>query len=105
MTDFVLGGSVVACLAIALFFLRFWHETGDRLFAAFAAAFLVFGVNRLTLALTSEDADGRTYAYLVRFVAFMLVVWGIADKNVRRGGRAGANSDGGAPSGASQPGQ
>ena len=81
MTDFVLGGSAVACLAIALFFLRFWRETDDRLFAAFAAAFVVFGVNRLILSLTSEDADGRTYAYLLRFLAFMLVVWGILDKN------------------------
>ena len=85
MTDLVLGGSTLACLAIALFFLRFWRETGDRLFAAFAAAFLVFGVNRLILSLTSEDADGRTYAYLVRFLAFMLVVWGIVDKNRSRG--------------------
>ena len=84
MTDFVLGGSAVACLAIALFFARFFRETGDRLFAAFAGAFAVFGVNRLILALTSEDAEGRIYAYLLRFLAFMLVVWGIADKNRSR---------------------
>ena len=81
MTDFVLGGSALACFAIALFFLRFWRDTGDRLFAAFAGAFLVFGVNRLILTLTSEDADGRTYSYLLRFLAFMLVVWGIVGKN------------------------
>jgi hypothetical protein len=81
VTDFVLGGSTLACFAIALFFLRFWRDTGDRLFAAFAGAFFVFGVNRLILTLTSEDADGRTYSYLLRFLAFMLVVWGIVDKN------------------------
>lgn len=81
MTEFVLGGSAVACLAIALFFLRFWRDTADRLFAAFAGAFFVFGVNRLILALTSEDAEGRTYAYVLRFLAFVLVIWGIVDKN------------------------
>jgi hypothetical protein len=81
VTDFVLGASAVSCLAIALFFLRFWREAGDRLFAAFAGAVLVFGVNRVILSLTSEDADGRIYAYLLRFLAFMLVVWGIVDKN------------------------
>ena len=81
MTEFVLGGSAVACLAIALFFFRFWRESGDRLFAAFAGAFLVFGANRLILALTSEDGDGRIYSYTLRFLAFMLVVWAIADKN------------------------
>ena len=81
MTDFMLGGTAVACLAIALFFFRFWRQTADRLFATFAAAFLVFGVNRWILALTSEDADGRVYAYVLRFLAFMLVVWGIVEKN------------------------
>jgi uncharacterized membrane protein HdeD (DUF308 family) len=81
VTDFVLGGTAIACLAIALFFLRFYRDTTDRLFAAFAAAFLIFGVNRLILALVDEDADGRIYAYTLRLVAFLLVVWGIVDKN------------------------
>ena len=81
MTDFVLGGTTIACLAIALFFLRFYRETADRLFAAFAGAFFIFGVNRLILTLVDEDGDGRTYAYTLRFLAFVLVVWGIVDKN------------------------
>lgn len=81
MTAFVLGASASACLAIAVFFLRFWKDTGDRLFAAFAGAFFVFGVNRLILTLTDENEDGRVYAYVLRFLAFMLVVWGIVDKN------------------------
>ena len=81
MTDFVLGGTAIACLAIALFFLRFYRDSADRLFAAFAGAFLIFGVNRLLLTLIDEDGDGRIYAYTLRFLAFMLVVWGIVDKN------------------------
>lgn len=81
MTDFVLGGTATACLVIALFFLRFYRDTTDRLFAAFAGAFLIFGVNRLLLTIIDEDGDGRIYAYTLRFAAFMLVVWGIVDKN------------------------
>jgi hypothetical protein len=77
----VLGGTAIACLAIALFFFRFYRDTADRLFAAFAAAFFIFGVNRLILAAVDEDADGRIYAYALRLFAFMLVVWGIVDKN------------------------
>ena len=84
MTDFVLGGTAIASLAIALFFFRFYRDTTDRLFAAFAAAFFIFGANRLILALVDEDADGRIYAYTLRFLAFMLVVWGIVDKNRTR---------------------
>ena len=87
MTDFVLGGTTIACLAVALFFLRFYQDTADRLFAAFAGAFFIFAVNRLILTIVDEDGDGLIYAYTLRFLAFVLVVWGIVDKNrsVERG--------------------
>ena len=39
------GALVLACLACALFFLRFWTESRDRLFAFFALAFTVLGIN------------------------------------------------------------
>ena len=34
---------------VALFFLRFWRETRDRLFVIFAAAFALLGITRLAL--------------------------------------------------------
>jgi hypothetical protein len=80
---FISGATFVTCFAIALFFLRFWQHSGDRLFAMFALAFAVFGVNRLILVLLGDDDENTTYVYLVRLAAFVLILIAIADKNRR----------------------
>ena len=41
MNQLVSGAMVMAYLAAGLFFLRFWRQTHDRLFAMFAAAFWI----------------------------------------------------------------
>lgn len=40
-------------------------------------------MNRLILTAIDEDADGRVYAYALRFLAFMLVVWGTSIRTAR----------------------
>jgi hypothetical protein len=77
---FMLGAIVMACAAVGLFFLRFWRKTGDRLFAIFAIAFWLLGINWLALAFTSTD-EARTWLYLVRLLAFIVILYGIIDKN------------------------
>ena len=79
--DFLSGGSMVAALTIALFFLRYWLQTRDRLFLIFSAGFLVFGVSRLILAFLDEDDEGRIFVYGLRLIAFGLVLAAIIDKN------------------------
>jgi hypothetical protein len=81
MIDFVSGATMLASLAVALFFLRFWRETGDRLFGIFSLAFAVFAANRLLLTILDESSEGRTYVYLVRLGAFVLILLAIVDKN------------------------
>jgi membrane-associated PAP2 superfamily phosphatase len=81
MKDFIAGATAAGCLVIALFFLRYWRQTADRLFAAFALAFSLFGVNRLLLALLAEDNEARTYVYLVRLLAFLVIIGAIVEKN------------------------
>ena len=81
MSDFLAGGTAIGCLVIALFFLRFWRQTADRLFAAFAVAFGLFAVNRMLLALLAEDNEARTYVYIVRLLAFLMIIAAIVDKN------------------------
>lgn len=78
---FLAGASCVAAAAIGLFFLRFWRETGDRLFLFFAIAFAVFAVNRLLLTVVDDRSEGETYLYLARAAAFGLVAVAIVDKN------------------------
>lgn len=81
MTDFVSGATMLAALAVALFFLRFWHQTRDRLFAMFALAFGVFAASRLVLTLLGEESEARVWVYLLRLIAFVLLLAAIVDKN------------------------
>lgn len=81
MIDFLAGASGLATLLVALFFLRFYSDTGDRLFLLFAIAFGVFAVNRVILTVLDDDDEGRTIVYLVRAAAFALIALAILDKN------------------------
>jgi hypothetical protein len=74
------GANVLACLAIAAFFLRAWRRTHDRFFALFMLAFVTFAVNRFALALT-EERDEALGLYLVRLAAFVLIALAIVQKN------------------------
>jgi uncharacterized membrane protein HdeD (DUF308 family) len=80
--DLVVSGILVAGYAVAgLFFLRFWHETRDRLFGIFAGAFWLLGIQRLLLALMDTSPAGTVWLYAVRLLAFVLILVAIVDKN------------------------
>lgn len=81
---FVYGATAMACAVAALFFLRFWRDTQDRLFLLFATAFVVFAVNRVALATLTLAAEDVPYLYALRLVAFALIVVAIVDKNRSR---------------------
>ena len=70
----------MASAAVGAFFLRFWRRTRDRLFLIFALAFWLLGLNWLLLAFVQAD-ETRTWLYLLRLVAFCLIIYGIVDKN------------------------
>ena len=78
---FLWGASAVASWTAGLFFLRFWRETRDRFFALFAAAFWCLTLNWIGLALTEPPDEARTLWYLVRLIAFVLIIAAIIDKN------------------------
>lgn len=75
----LLGGYLVS----GLFFLKFWARSRDRLFAMFAAAFGILAVQRLALALTNEYAEDRPEIYMIRLLAFVIIIVAIVDKNRR----------------------
>ena len=84
MNDFLNGGTMIASLGVALYFLRYWLRTRDRFFLAFATAFAVFAVNRAVLLPLDEDSEARTYVYLLRALMFLLIAGAVVDKNLRR---------------------
>jgi peptidoglycan/LPS O-acetylase OafA/YrhL len=74
-------------LVAALFFARFWKKTGDRLFVAFAIAFVLLALNQ-ALAQWLGAADERVgYTYLLRVLGFVLILAAIVDKNLTGGRR------------------
>jgi len=83
MEAFIMGAIFMASLAVAVFFLRFWRATGDRLFAIFSAAFVLLAITRMGLALSTAHLEGHTYWYWVRLAAFLLILVAIVDKNRR----------------------
>ncbi len=84
MDLFMMGAMAMGSAVAALYFFRFWRETGDRLFAIFALSFLLLGITRLGLAWQQQATEGHTHWYWVRLAAFVLILIAIADKNRRK---------------------
>ena len=79
----LIGGMLAAgYLVAALFFLRYWRASRDRLFAIFAAAFAIMALQRVLLA-PSPSGEANTGLYVLRLVAFLLILYAIVDKNLR----------------------
>jgi hypothetical protein len=83
MNDFLQGGTFVASLAVALFFLRFWRQSRDPLFAVLSGAFFVFAANRLLLTVL-ESEDRRLWVYASRALVFGLIAAAVLGKNLDR---------------------
>ena len=87
MIEFLSGAVTFGFLVSALFFARFWRKTGDRLFVAFAIAFVLLALNQ-GLAQWLGAADERVgYTYLLRVLGFVLILAAIVDKNLFGGRR------------------
>jgi peptidoglycan/LPS O-acetylase OafA/YrhL len=84
MIEFLSGAITLGFLVAAAFFARFWRRTHDRLFIAFAVAFVLLALNQ-ALAFSLGDADERVgYTYLLRILGFLLILAAIVDKNLTR---------------------
>ena len=82
---FLLGAIAAGTLIAALFFLRFWRQTRDPLFLLFAIAFALEGTSRVLLATEPDPSEGRPLFYLIRLLAYAIILAGIIQKNVRAG--------------------
>lgn len=78
---FLLGIIVTGSATAAAFFYRFWRQTRDKLFLAFAIAFLVEAGNRMALLWLDSPHEGTPAIYLVRLVSYLLILAGIVHKN------------------------
>jgi len=81
-----LHGLVAMGLAVsALFFVKYWRQTRDRLFVYFAAAFGLMAIERVAVVFAQLRLENVAWLYVMRLVAFVLIAWAIIDKNRRDG--------------------
>ena len=76
--------TAMAALGVAVFFVRFWRQTGDRFFALMAVAFGLFSANLTLLAAINPAHESRHLIYLLRLGAFLVIILAIIDKNRAR---------------------
>ena len=79
--DFLSGAVAFGFLVCGLFFLRFWRRTRDELFIAFALTFGLLGIGQAILALANIPTEERGSLYLIRLVAFVIILVAIFRKN------------------------
>lgn len=81
MNEFLSGMAAAGSLGAGLFFLRLWRDTRDRFFALFGFAFWALAANWIALVWMAPASEHRHYFYLIRLLAFLLIVVAIVDKN------------------------
>lgn len=82
LLDFLAGVVTMGYAIAALFFARFWHQSRDSLFLSFAIAFLLMGVVQALLSLANIPAEERSWVYLLRLLAFLIIMAAILRKNL-----------------------
>ncbi len=78
---FLLGVIATASLSAGVFFLKFWRDTRDSFFLAFAASFLIEGLNRSAVLLFDKPNDGSPWTYFIRLLSLLLILGAILKKN------------------------
>ena len=81
--DFLSGAISMGFVVSGLFFLRFWRDTRDELFLAFALAFILLSIAQACLALLGVPLEERSWIFLLRLAAFLLIILAILRKNLR----------------------
>ncbi len=78
---FLLGVIATASIACGVFFLKFWRQTHDVLFLSFGVAFIIEGLNRIGLIFLEHPNEGHPAIYVVRLLAFLMILAAIINKN------------------------
>lgn len=80
LLGFIAGTSLAACL----FFIRFWRDTRDSLFLAFAIFFGLTVVNAGSLLTLPHPNMGSTSLFVCRLVSILIVIAAILKKNTAK---------------------
>lgn len=80
--EFFSGMIAMGFAVCAVFFLRFWRRTQDSLFLVFSIAFLLLALNQALTTLLGLPLEERSWLYLLRLAAFLIIIGAIVRKNI-----------------------
>ena len=81
---FLSGLTTMGFAVTSVFFFRFWSKTRDRLFAMFGIAFFLMAASQVVTHIFGLPEQELFWAYLLRIVAFLLLIAGIVAKNLEQ---------------------
>lgn len=84
LNPFLLGAISIANLVAALLFMRYWRSSRDRFFLYLVASFLLEAINRAATAIEPAIEGEAPAHYVVRLVAYLLILLAIWEKNRAR---------------------
>lgn len=85
MNQLLIGAVAALCLVAGLLFWRYWRSTRDRFFVFFALSFWIEAASRIHIGATMAWDEDAPLNYLVRLLAYALILFAIWDKNRPRG--------------------
>lgn len=83
MIDFLSGACTLGFVVAAMYFVRFWRRTGERLFSSFAVAFVLLALNQVAVTAFADADERNGYSYVLRVLGFVLILYAIVEKNMR----------------------
>jgi hypothetical protein len=81
---FIYGMITMGYLVAGLFFIKFWTRGRDPLFIIFALAFWLLAASQILLAILEIPREEQGWAYILRLLAFALIIVAIIHKNISR---------------------
>lgn len=83
MEGVIYGAFSAGFSVAAAFFLRFWRRTRQGLMAVFSMSFALLSVSYLLLGLTGVSREEQSWFYLIRLIAFVLILGAISWTNLK----------------------
>jgi hypothetical protein len=92
---FLSGITMATFSAAALFFIKFWRASGDHFFLKFSIACVLIAVERVATLFIPESFNpirssfegAATWTYLIRLLAFILILNAVLIKNRSKTGK------------------
>ena len=81
MVLFIEGAIMMCYVTAGLLFFRFFRKTHDALFCYFGIAFAVLGLTRVAFLFIDPAHEARTWIYVLRLLAFAVILWALVEKN------------------------